>query len=100
MVEDRGGTAGTTLAAPGEAYAGKADAEPGEGSADFGSAAVSSSQLFLLLCGAGTLLRSWCQYGVGKCRGFLCTSRDAVSPERLLLLLGWVSVFEVCSFCS
>lgn len=99
MVDDRGGTAGATLAAPGGAYAGKADAEPGEGSADFGSAAVSSSQLFLLLCGAGTLLRSWCQYGVGKWRGFLCTSRDAVGPECLLLLLGWVSVFEVCSFC-
>lgn len=61
VVEDCGGTAGATLTASGEAYTGKADAESGEGRADFGSAAVSSNQLFLLLCGAGSLPRSWCQ---------------------------------------
>lgn len=58
MVEDRGGTARASLAAPGEAYVDKADAESGEGRADYGSAAVSSSQLFLLLCGAESLPRS------------------------------------------
>lgn len=86
MVEDRGGTAGATLAAPGEAYEDKADTESGEGRADFGSAAVSSRQLFLLLCGSGTLPCSWCQYGVGK-------SEASSAPH------GMRSALSVCYCC-
>lgn len=97
VAEDRGGTVGATLAAPREAYRGKADAESGEGRADFGSAAVSSSQLLVLLRGVGNLPRSW---GVSKCRDCFCTHGMRSALRALLLLLGWVSVFEVCSFCS